>query len=584
MRRIPWLGLVVVVVLASCREEAPDPWSRTSDPFVAAAGERLESLERAFAQEEAVRNRIVALAAGRSLLVARLSAGDPKSIDEAKQALVQLSEELDGKKAGEDARLAEPLAAVKAARELLDASEKALRQATQEEAGMEGTLLAGDETGRCGSDGCGGQCGACEWSEVCVDLVCRCLPDCEGKECGPDGCGGVCGTGGCGSGQFCSESGQCSTVPTETVCRADCRGMPRGPFQEAQWVRDFSARAGRAWKPEKLDSLEDAEQYLAALRERRSQLAGLIAGGDQLIRELSDVRAKLEATKSLLEQTGKEAADGKKALNDEVKALKKLPEGERAAGEERVRTMTEAQVAREAALAQLKTDLAGLTAKVKELEGTIRRTQKDLPRIEEGKRRIEPEIAKTEKGVARWKELKGSLAERAAATDKARAALAAAQEALKARTAEAEENKRSLEKDYEPLLKLAETRLESLSKPAFDELLVGAAQPNGLNHESEYIMDLRDPGRLRRVVEAVSALLEGRRAAWDELPPTEREAAYPSWKKEMDWMEDYLQILAKLAEVTTRSKALEDRLLGERERVLKAIDEGTPLLVPQAAQ
>lgn len=115
----------------------------------------------------------------------------------------------------------------------------------------------------CGSDGCGGFCGACtggdqcvggqcippgipccastdccspqaqggcsdaptqacvcafdpfccnvEWDQTCADAVvdacataCSCVPECDGKACGPDGCGGECGA--CGDGETCKQS------------------------------------------------------------------------------------------------------------------------------------------------------------------------------------------------------------------------------------------------------------------------------------------------------------------------------------------------------------------------------------------
>ena len=43
----------------------------------------------------------------------------------------------------------------------------------------------------CGHDSCEGNCGECEYGD-CIDHVCFCEQDCEGKSCGSDGCGGVC--------------------------------------------------------------------------------------------------------------------------------------------------------------------------------------------------------------------------------------------------------------------------------------------------------------------------------------------------------------------------------------------------------
>lgn len=74
----------------------------------------------------------------------------------------------------------------------------------------------------CGDDGCGGQCGQCDFGCVCADGTCigscgECIPECDGIECGPDGCGGSCGT--CTGTTFCNtetwlcDDGQCQ-IPT----------------------------------------------------------------------------------------------------------------------------------------------------------------------------------------------------------------------------------------------------------------------------------------------------------------------------------------------------------------------------------
>ncbi len=105
---------------------------------------------------------------------------------------------------------------------------------------------------QCGSDGCGGTCGACPEAQTCRDGVCGvcldpgcalfcvpapetcnqhdddcdgqtdeglpgcCFPACAGRECGDDGCGGSCGA--CDDGDACTAdacepvSGQCTHV------------------------------------------------------------------------------------------------------------------------------------------------------------------------------------------------------------------------------------------------------------------------------------------------------------------------------------------------------------------------------------
>ncbi len=78
----------------------------------------------------------------------------------------------------------------------------------------------------CGSDGCGGTCGACLKGETCDAGQCLpaetpCTPNCAGLECGDDGCGGTCGI--CTDGKDCL-AGACKVaeVPIEVdVIAAD---------------------------------------------------------------------------------------------------------------------------------------------------------------------------------------------------------------------------------------------------------------------------------------------------------------------------------------------------------------------------
>ena len=69
----------------------------------------------------------------------------------------------------------------------------------------------------CGPDGCGGICGVCTGTDVCMLGKC-CHPDCEGKECGPDGCGGACG--------FCVSPDVCIVG---VCCHPECEGKVCGP-------------------------------------------------------------------------------------------------------------------------------------------------------------------------------------------------------------------------------------------------------------------------------------------------------------------------------------------------------------------
>jgi hypothetical protein len=72
----------------------------------------------------------------------------------------------------------------------------------------------------CGDDGCGGSCGSCQAGLLCGDDgLCGCEPDCNGKQCGSDGCGGTCGN--CTGGDVC-QGAQC-------ICQPECSGRECGP-------------------------------------------------------------------------------------------------------------------------------------------------------------------------------------------------------------------------------------------------------------------------------------------------------------------------------------------------------------------
>jgi hypothetical protein len=77
----------------------------------------------------------------------------------------------------------------------------------------------------CGSDGCGGSCGACAGDEtcqsgVCVDDASGCTPSCGANECGSDGCGGSCGT--CAAGETCNASFACESAASGHICDDYC--------------------------------------------------------------------------------------------------------------------------------------------------------------------------------------------------------------------------------------------------------------------------------------------------------------------------------------------------------------------------
>jgi hypothetical protein len=81
--------------------------------------------------------------------------------------------------------------------------------------GNSGVCLPGNSADSCGTNGA--LCATCGSGQVCHNQQC-CTPNCTGMECGSDGCGGSCGA--CASGQECSPNGFC--VCTEQSCTGCC--------------------------------------------------------------------------------------------------------------------------------------------------------------------------------------------------------------------------------------------------------------------------------------------------------------------------------------------------------------------------
>lgn len=82
----------------------------------------------------------------------------------------------------------------------------------------------------CGSDDCGGSCGACGNGLSCYFGRCRsnpCLPNCKGRVCGDDGCGGSCGV--CKGDKSCDyQLGTCIPISPCDNFIPDCKSARNG--------------------------------------------------------------------------------------------------------------------------------------------------------------------------------------------------------------------------------------------------------------------------------------------------------------------------------------------------------------------
>jgi len=89
----------------------------------------------------------------------------------------------------------------------------------------ENCLFADGTAMECGEDEAGAICGTCPPGVPCVNHICLCEPDCQGKECGPDGCGSWCGAGDGDQGCY----GDTPCIDHECIdCQQDCFGKECG--------------------------------------------------------------------------------------------------------------------------------------------------------------------------------------------------------------------------------------------------------------------------------------------------------------------------------------------------------------------
>ncbi len=69
----------------------------------------------------------------------------------------------------------------------------------------QGDCLAGTTNEACGING--DTCLYCVFPDACINAVCECQPQCQGRECGSDSCEGECGQ--CAAGAVCDPDGHC---------------------------------------------------------------------------------------------------------------------------------------------------------------------------------------------------------------------------------------------------------------------------------------------------------------------------------------------------------------------------------------
>lgn len=209
-------------------------------------------------------------------------------------------------------------------------AEAAVERAEAKALSFQGKTYAFGVKGRCGTDGCTGDCGACEVAQICYNLTCRSVQRCAGKQCGTDQVGGSCGS--CGESQRCSKEGRCEDVEGETAeqtCSPDCRNNP--PQQprnkkNSKKDRDYSVVIKANKTSHTFLSLDALTAYLSSIERKIVENKALLASFDGLpLRISQEWTAVTELELKLM--TEKEIYTRSKAslkgLKNEVRALAK---------------------------------------------------------------------------------------------------------------------------------------------------------------------------------------------------------------------------------------------------------------------
>lgn len=556
---------LVLVSLVGCKQEKPLP---TEVVLLSSPGGALSELETALRQEISFRSELLSMLRAPAQAVGEVATGDPAARDALIEEISELSAQLDAKMALEDEKLTEPMSVLTAAEEALAEAKEELESAQDSFASYSGRFLVAPEKKRCGDDGCGGDCGACDWNEVCINRYCRCLPSCEGKECGDDGCGGICGTGECGRASYCSESRQCLSLPTETECRKSCRGIPEGRVTVTKSAKDYGFTPRRNYDPWRVGSLSELEDYRRTLESRKTELDGHISGAASLSQTRAEVQTKVDAANATLEGLLTDLKSLQKDLGEGKKAARKAKDDAKVAADARVAELQTAVTDKATHISVVRTDLKELASRLKDLDAQIKRLDKEQPDIVVGRDKVVAEIARAGGAIATWRNLEAqvttkqtNVASAQAAVDRARQALTAVSEAVAAAKAE-------LSTQAAPALNAKKEELAKLLTPAFPNP-VGTAAPDGLNMESPRFLQILDNARLPDLQARVSAILEQRSAAYSALDD-EKKALYPDWPGEMDLLRKYLLFLEALSQSTQRQVALESRLTDLRKTLLQA--------------
>ena len=282
----------------------------------------------------------------------------------------------------------------------------------------------------CGGDGCSGTCTTrCAVEDICFGELCRCVPQCAGKQCGGDGCGGVCGdhAGGCETGNVCDSTSRC--VKRRMLSRACEPSCDRGgqPKREALTLadpkqRDHTPNKHIHQQPRAtFGKLAELDAYVDALNGRAVALANNVQQHAALTAKIAALQAELKAAKAS-QAEAKAAAAAKLAATAAIPAADP-PDPRLAPAKLELKAAVDAETA--------------ATAKVGELTGTLTAAQKQhkrddpqMQRLARAKARFEAEMARAADYAKRWKAASEAVAIAQTVRNAAVAALDAARTAI----------------------------------------------------------------------------------------------------------------------------------------------------------
>jgi len=491
--------------------------------------------------------------------------GTPEQIADAQAELDDLLEE----KANRIATAKEPL----------EAAQAALSTASQDELRFHGQAMGRvipSEKDRCGTDGCGGDCGGCDADQVCYENWCRDTAECAGKACGNDGLGGVCGE--CEGEGICTRDQVC-VAPDEdvmtTYCEPECRRNDFTNVERSKVVtraknpKDVPGSFG--WGVEFFDSVGALDTYITAAQAQLKSIEAVVAAHEARDTQILGKEAAVEQAKANVQTAKDEEKAGKASLKALKKGLKDTKKEVKAAGLEE----SPAVAAAEAALAAQGESNAAKKQEIKDLKAAVKAAFGEVASLRKVHKAAGKEAKKAIEGHPHMLDMVNRYQATSAEWKAAEATKAAAQATVGAATEAFSVLEAAIIAEFFPKNAAAVLAQMTLSLPA---ILVGDRVEV---HDIEDLNDLlglpvmEDPGPMLAAVKTLSGeragaltALQARMVAATALEEDVQQLV--EWTETLETQVETLTELAllpaALAESDARVRSLREAVIVERAR------------------